>query len=127
VARIYLSRAEAERGPLPCVCMQCGAPATDEVPRHHTTDRTPLPPDPILGGIVLFPLWLLIALIKLLSWSTAQTVTVRTPLCRHHAHGWFASNTIVAESISNETVVLDGVSEAFAQAHERRYGAARAA
>lgn len=127
MARLYLSRAEAERGPLPCVCMQCGAAATDDVPRHYTTDHAPLPPDPVIGGFLLLPLWLLIAVIKLISWSSAETVTVRTPLCHRHAHGWFVSNTIVAESISSETVVQDGVSEAFARAHTRQCGAARAA
>lgn len=121
MAEVWLSREEAERGDLlPCVCMQCGAPATDIVSKHYTSDNAPLPPDPIIGGLLLFPLWALIALLKLLSWSSAASMTVRTPLCHRHAHGWFTGTSLEATSITVGSIVLDGVSDRFARELHRQ-------
>lgn len=118
MAQIVLPRRVAEQsGRLPRICMQCGAPATTEVSRSYTTDKVnavPLP-EPDLGClmIVLFPLFLLL---KLISWGSAKTMTVQTPLCDKHAHGWFTSLSLEASSITEESITLTGVSEEFARA-----------
>src|SRR5262245_17184488 len=107
MAEICLTRDEAVSGiGMPPVCMQCGATATAEVQKKYSTDTTPLPPDPIIGGWILFPLWLVIALLKLVSWSTARTMTVRTPLCHRHAHGWFTTSTLEASTINDDRIAL---------------------
>jgi hypothetical protein len=124
VAEVQLYRGNAEGGGLPPNCMQCGAPATTEVLKKYCTDSVhllpPIGPEVGLIGCLLFPLWLVIALLKLVSWSTAQTMSVRTPLCHQHAHGWFTSSTLVAKSIAAERIVLGGVSDEFAQAWHKR-------
>lgn len=121
VAEMQLSRREAERdGRLPPLCMQCGAPATTKVAKKYSTDGTPLPPDPVIGGWLLFPLWLVIALLKLISWSSARTMTVQTPLCDKHTHGWFTQSTLEAQSITDESIVLAGVSDQFVEAWDQQ-------
>jgi hypothetical protein len=124
VAEVQLCRAEAEGDGLPPICMQCGAPATTKVPKKYSNDSVellpPAGPEAGLIGCLLFPLWLVIAIIKLISWSTAVTMTVRTPLCHKHSHGWFTWLSLEAKSITEERIVLCGVSEAFANAWNRR-------
>ena len=93
MADVQLSRADAQGGQLPAICMKCGAPATDEIQKKYTTDQVdlhPPPPEPI-GCLLLFPI---LALLKLGSWSTAKTMTIRTPLFAKHAHGWFTWSTL---------------------------------
>jgi hypothetical protein len=90
------------------------------VATKYSTDQAPLPPDPVLGGCLLFPLWMVIALLKLISWSSARTMTVRTPLCDKHAHGWFTRSTLTAKSITDGSIVLAGVSDQFAQAWDQQ-------
>ena len=115
MAEVRLSRDDAEQGDrLPPICMQCGAPATAVVAKKYSTDQAPLPPDPVIGGCLLFPLWAVIAFLKLISWSSAKTITVRTPLCDKHAHGWFTRSTLTANSITDGSIVLAGVSNPFA-------------
>jgi hypothetical protein len=119
MAEVQLSRADAQGSRLPAVCMQCGAPATDEVLKKYTTDQvdlTPPPPEP-MGCFVWWPI---LGLLKLLSWSTAKTMTVRMPLCHKHAHGWFTSSTLTAKVITDESIILAGVSDQFVQAWEQR-------
>lgn len=118
MAEVRLSRNDAEQGDrLPPICMQCGAPATSVVAKKYSTDQVDLlPPEPELDGCLLFPLWAVIAFLKLISWSSAKTITVRTPLCDKHAHGWFTRLTLTASSITDESIVLAGVSDQFAQA-----------
>ena len=82
MADIQLSRADAQGSRLPAICMQCGAPATDEI--------------------------------------QAKTMTVRTPLCAKHAHGWFTWSTLEAKAITDESIVLKGVSEQFVQAWQQQ-------
>jgi hypothetical protein len=124
MAEVRLSRADAEGGGLPPVCMQCGAPATAEVPKKYSTDSVhlfpPAGPEAGLLGFLLCPLWLAVALLKLILWSTARTMTVRTPLCHKHARGWFTWSTLEAKAIAEESIVLAGVSEEFARAWDRR-------
>jgi hypothetical protein len=124
VAELQLSRADAEAGRLPRICMQCGAPATDEIWKKYTTDQVhlaPPPPEPI-GCLILGPI---LGLLKLISWSTATTISVRTPLCHKHAHGWFSWSTLEAKTITQENIVLAGVSEGFVHAWEQQRPADR--
>jgi hypothetical protein len=104
--------------------MQRGEPATTVAPKKYSADSVqllpPIGPEAGLFACLLFPLWLVIALIKLVSWSTARTMSVRTPLCHRHAHGWFTWSTLKAKSIVGEEIVLGGASEEFAQAWHRR-------
>lgn len=118
MAEVQLSRADAQEGGLPRICMQCGAPATDEIQKKYTTDQLdfhPPPPEP-MGCFILWPI---LALLKLISWTTAKTMTVRTPLCHKHAHGWFTWSTLEAKAITDESIVLKGVSDRFVQAWEQ--------
>lgn len=120
MAEVQLSRSDAEDGHLPNICMQCGAPATAEVVKKYSTDSIlllpPIGPEAGPVGCFLFPLWLLMALLKLISWSTATTMNVRTPLCHKHAHGWFTWSSLAAKSIEQEQIVIEGVSQEFAHA-----------
>jgi ribosomal protein L40E len=121
---VQLSRADAQGGRLPPLCMQCGAPATAEVTRNYTTDTAPPPPpDPVIGGCLLFPIWLAIALLKLVSFCSARTMKVRTPLCDRHAHGWFTRSTLAATSITDENIALTGVAQEFVDALEKQRAA----
>jgi hypothetical protein len=97
--------------------MQCGAPATDEVLKKYTTDQVHLPPpEPEPIGCVLWPI---LGLAKLISWSAATTMPVRTPLCHKHAHGWFTWSTLEAKAITGDSIILTGVSDEFVQAWAR--------
>jgi len=119
MAEVQLTRTDAEGGCLPRICMQCGALATDEVQKEYTTDEValhPPPPEP-MGCFVLWPI---LALLKLISWSAAKTMTVRTPLCRKHAHGWFTRSNLKAKAITDNSIVLTGVCDQFAQAWEKQ-------
>ncbi len=119
MTELRLSRADAQGDRFPRICMQCGDPATDEVPKKYTTDEVhlaPPPPEPV-GCLVLWPI---LGLLKLLSWSAAKTITVRTPLCHKHAHGWFTRSTLTAKTITDEGIVLAGVADQFVQAWEQR-------
>ncbi len=121
MAGVQLSRADAEGGRLPPMCMECGAPATTEVTKKYSTDQVPLvDPFPAFLFPILFPIWLFLAVAKLVSWSSAKRMAVRTPLCRKHAHRWFTSSPLEAKSITDETIVLAGVSEEFAGAWTRQ-------
>jgi hypothetical protein len=115
MAEVQLSRADVQGSRLPRICMQCGAPATDEIARKYTTDRVdvPPPPDEPVGCLVVWPI---LGLLKLFSWSSARTMTVHTPLCHKHAHGWFTWNTLDAKEITDENIILTGVSETFVRA-----------
>jgi ribosomal protein L40E len=122
MAEVQLTWAEVQGGNLPAICMQCGAPATDMVSKKYTTDKVdlvPPPPEPV-GCLVLFPI---IGLLKLVSWSQAKTMTVRTPLCHKHAHGWFVWSSLDATSITDEAIVITGVSDQFAQAWQEQRAA----
>jgi hypothetical protein len=118
MADVRFSRAEAEGGQLPRVCLRCGAPATEDVAKKFSTDdaHLPAPFGPEIGaaGCLLFPLWALAALAKLASWATARTMTVRAPLCHKHAHGWSIASSLVPRSIAEDGITLAGVSEEFA-------------
>src|SRR5262249_3914734 len=79
----------------------------------YTTDQVPVPPpEPILIPIL--------GLLKLISWSTAKTMAVRTPLCHQHAHGGFTWSTLTAKEITDESIVLPRVSDRFVEACEQR-------
>jgi hypothetical protein len=119
MAELRLSRADAQGGRLPRICMQCGAPATDEAARKYTTDQVhvPPPPDEPVGCLMVWPI---LGLLKLFSASNARTMTVHTPLCHRHAHGWFTWNTLEAKEITDEQIVLTGVSDVFVLAWEDR-------
>jgi hypothetical protein len=47
-------------------------------------------------------------------------MTVRTPLCHKHAHGWFTWSTLTVKGISEDSLVLAGVSERFVQAWDQQ-------
>jgi hypothetical protein len=116
MAELQLSRAVADAGRLPRICMQCREPATDEVLKKYSTDQVDLPPpapEPI-GRI----LWPILGVAKLISWSTATAIHVRMPLCHKHAHGWFTWSTLEAKAITEENITLTGVSDRFVQAWE---------
>lgn len=114
MADLQLTRYEAQAQQLPGVCMQCSEPATEVMDRSYTTDKVDLiPPAEPVGCLVLFPI---IALLKVFSASTAKTMTVRTPLCHKHARSWLAWNKLDARAITDDTILLSGVSEAYAEA-----------
>jgi hypothetical protein len=110
--------------------MQCGAPATAEIAKSYSTDSVhllpPIGPEAGFIGCLLFPLWLLMALLKLISWSTARTMSVRTPLCHKHAYGWFTWSTLEAKAIEEGSIVLTGVSQEFADAWGKQRGRGQA-
>jgi hypothetical protein len=120
MAELRLSRAEARGEDFPALCMQCGQPATDYKQKKFSTDQAdvpaPPPPEPI-GCLILWPFF---GLVKLLSWATAKTMIVRTPLCHKHAHGWFNWSALEANAITNDEIVLKNVSEEFIAAWKRR-------
>lgn len=119
MAQVQLSRADAQGGQLPRLCMQCGEPATETVERKYSTDKAdlmPPPPEPV-GCLIVMPI---VLLAKFVSWSTSKSMVVRTPLCQKHAHGWFRRNTLDAAAITDESIIISGVSEPFAQAWESR-------
>lgn len=124
MATVRLTREEASRGGLPAVCLQCGQPATREVERTFSTDRVPPVPPPIipdaLAGCLMLPIWVVLALVKLVSWSSAVTMTVRMPVCARHARTWLRPGPVEASAITADAIELTSVAEAFAQAWARQ-------
>lgn len=123
MADIRLTEAEATGTDLPKCCMDCGAPSTTVSERSYSTDTVTLLPPILDGGVIgvlLLPLWGCLAIIKLVSWSSARTMTVRAPLCDKHAHGWFVTSPVEMKSITDSELVLTGVADAFAEAWARR-------
>lgn len=118
MAEIHLTRAESDGVDFPRLCMQCGEPATEDILKKYTTDNVDVipPPEPV-GCFILGPILLLL---KLFSWSAAKTMTVRTPLCHKHAHGWFAWSSLSAASITDDAIVIQGVSDQFARQWSRQ-------
>lgn len=119
MAEVQLSRADAQGGCLPRICMQCGEPATEDVLKKYSSDRVALmaPPDEPIGCLLVWPF---VALLKVISMSAAKTMSVRTPLCQKHARGWWTWWNIDAKSITDDAIVLTGVSERFAEACQQR-------
>lgn len=119
MAELKLTRTDADSGRLPRLCMQCGAPAADEIHKKYSTDQTDFvpPPDEPVGCLIIWPI---LGVLKLISWSVAKTMTVRTPLCHKHAHGWFAWSTLEAKAICDDSILLTGVSDQFVQAWEKQ-------
>ncbi len=119
MAEITLSRADAHTpGRLPHLCMQCGEPATTVKSRKYSTDNMDVPP-PVDEPGCLFVIWPIVLLIKLVSWASSISMKVQTPLCHKHAHSWFAWNTLEAKAITDQQIILTGVSEEFAAAWEK--------
>src|SRR5688572_23395373 len=109
MAEVEFTRDEAQSGHLPSVCMKCGQPATRVIDKDYTTDQVhAVPPPDAMGCLILGPI---LGLLKLLSWSTAKTMTVRTPLCEKHAKGWFTGASFTAKTITDDRITLTGVSD----------------
>lgn len=114
MAEVELSRAEAQSGELPNICMKCGELAAKVCDRHYTTDQVvAAPPPDAVGCLILGPI---LGLLKLFSWSTAKTMTVRTPLCEKHSKGLFTKASFTAKTLTDDRITLTGVSDQFATA-----------
>ncbi len=111
MAEVHISRIDAEKGGrLPAICMKCGAPAITEVTTKYSTDPNPLPPEA----------WIILKLVRLITWSSAKKMAVQTPLCHKHAHQWITWSEPTAKSITDDSIVLEGVSEQFAEAWRKQ-------
>jgi hypothetical protein len=128
MAKIHLSRFDAERkGRLPPTCIRCGRPATAEVVRQFGAPRADF--DNLLVfrpfRSILGILWLFAGL----SWmanlfrTSARGMMVRLPFCDLHKPGWFRGIGIRAASMTDEAIVLGGVSEEFVTALARHRAA----
>jgi hypothetical protein len=126
MAEVQLSLLEAEgEGRLPPVCMECGAPATTVCATPFTTVEGGLPPPPppppenpigCLLGMILLPM----GIAHMFSKPKSRKVSVRVPLCDRHSSGWPKRASVQVRSISEETIVLSGVSEQFVSALRQR-------
>jgi hypothetical protein len=104
---------DAERkGRLPPVCIRCGNPAAREIVRRF--GRRPDDTDGLashLNGVVGL-LWNVVGLARMLH-KTGRAVQVRLPLCARHLPGWFRRPGVWAVAITDDAIVLGGVSDGF--------------
>jgi hypothetical protein len=123
MAEVEFTREEAQSDWLPNLCMKCGEAATVVKDKHYTTDQVhAAPPPDAVGCLILGPI---LGLAKLISWSSAKTMTVKTPLCEKHAKGWFTAANFTAKTITDERITLTGVSDQFAAAWNQERGRTR--